>query len=170
MIARTRLEELYSWDQYVALPYAVRELHNLRIAAKRLRYTLEIFQEALSPACESVIAEVEQIQEELGALHDSDVFIALLRLCLGSWDAGTAYVSRLARADKLKGRTFLNPALLVSLLAPDAMPSADERAGLERLLADFQTNRKEQYAVFYRHWSLLKDRNFFHEVLAILAD
>jgi hypothetical protein len=170
MIARTRLEELYSWDQYVTFPYAVRELHNLRIAAKRLRYTLEIFQEALSPACQSIIAEVEQIQEELGALHDSDVLIALLRLCLGSQDAGTAYTSLLAHVEKQKGRTLLNPVLLAFLLAPDAIPSANERAGLERLVTDFQTRRKEQYAAFYRHWSQLRDRNFFHEVLAILAD
>jgi CHAD domain-containing protein len=41
IIARTRLEELYSWSKYVDSPYHIRELHDLRIAAKRLRYTLE---------------------------------------------------------------------------------------------------------------------------------
>ena len=82
LIARTRLEELYEWDKYVDDPYQVHELHNLRIAAKRLRYTLEIFSDVLPEACSSVLKEVEQIQEELGALHDSDVMVALLRLCL----------------------------------------------------------------------------------------
>src|SRR5579859_6732975 len=82
LIARTRLEELYEWDKYVDDPYQVHELHNLRIAAKRLRYSLEIFSHVLPEACNSVLKEVEQIQEELGALHDSDVMAALLRLCL----------------------------------------------------------------------------------------
>ncbi len=39
IIALTRLEELYSWVEYVDDPYNIYELHNLRIAAKRLRYT-----------------------------------------------------------------------------------------------------------------------------------
>ncbi|HEV2662771.1 MAG TPA: CHAD domain-containing protein, partial [Ktedonobacteraceae bacterium] len=47
LIAQTRLDELYSWEQYVDNPYHIRELHNMRIAAKRLRYTLEIFAEEL---------------------------------------------------------------------------------------------------------------------------
>ncbi len=171
IIARTRLEELASWDQYVAFPYAVHELHNLRIAAKRLRYTLEIFAEALPPASEAAVHEVEQMQEELGSLHDSDVLIALLRLCLGSWDAGTSYASLLAHAQKAaaKGRIFVNPDLLACLLAA-AAPSAQERAGLELLLSTLQKGRSKQYAAFRRHWRQLKDRNFFHEVLAILVD
>src|SRR5260370_29263193 len=53
-IARTRLEEMYSWAADVDAPYEVRGLHNLRIAAKRLRYTLEIFEDVLPPACQSI--------------------------------------------------------------------------------------------------------------------
>src|SRR5579883_2605520 len=91
IIARTRLAEMYDWEQYVDNPYHVRELHNLRIAAKRLRYTLEIFGEILPASVAPLLKEVEQIQEELGSLHDSDVMIALLRLCLGAQDAGSGY-------------------------------------------------------------------------------
>src|SRR5262249_3261492 len=82
IIARIRLDELYDWSHYVGDLYHSRELHNLRIAAKRLRYTLEIFADVLPDACVSIVKELEMIQEELGALHDSDVMIALLRLCL----------------------------------------------------------------------------------------
>jgi CHAD domain-containing protein len=77
-IARARLEELYTWDAVVDQPYAIQGLHNLRIAAKRLRYTLEIFADSLPDACALALKELEQIQEELGALHDSDAMIALL--------------------------------------------------------------------------------------------
>jgi len=91
IIARIRLEELYSWSQYVDNPYNVRELHNMRIAAKRLRYTFEVFEEVLPEASRAIVKELTHIQDELGALHDSDVMIALLRLCLGSQDSGAAY-------------------------------------------------------------------------------
>src|SRR5690242_413519 len=65
-IARVRLEEMYEWSRYVDSPYSVRELHNLRIAAKRLRYTLEIFTDFLPDDCKAVVKELEQIQNELG--------------------------------------------------------------------------------------------------------
>ena len=40
IIARVRLEEMYQWEKYVDSPSHERALHILRIAAKRLRYTL----------------------------------------------------------------------------------------------------------------------------------
>src|SRR5438876_4250935 len=76
IIAQTRLAEIYTWEQYIDNPYHVHELHNMRIAAKRLRYTLEIFADFLPASVAPLLKEVEQIQEELGALHDSDVMIA----------------------------------------------------------------------------------------------
>ena len=91
IIARVRLEEMYQWERYVDSPSHERELHNLRIAAKRLRYTLEIFEDVLPEACKPAIKELERIQEELGALHDSDVKIALLQRCLSSQNSGAPY-------------------------------------------------------------------------------
>src|SRR2546427_10665750 len=103
IIARVRLEELYDWDRYVDNPECKRELHNLRIAAKRLRYTLEIFEDVLPSPCHVIVNELAQIQDELGALHDSDVMIALLRLCMGGEDAGMAYELALVKAGNQKG-------------------------------------------------------------------
>ncbi len=70
IIARARLEEMNGWGKYVDNAYRVRELHDLRIAAKRLRYTLEVFEDVLPGACKLVVDELAQIQDELGALHD----------------------------------------------------------------------------------------------------
>ena len=169
-IARTRLEEMYSWEAYVDNPYRVRELHNLRISAKRLRYTLEIFQAVLPEAVAPIIKEVEQIQEELGALHDSDVLIALLRLCLGSQDSGTGYEQALVKAArrKGKGRFVLNPALVAYLVDPSAAPSSEQRRGLEQLLLSSESRREEQYSSFRRHWSQLQARDFRQEILDLL--
>jgi CHAD domain-containing protein len=70
-IARTRLDEMYHWATSADGPYEVRGLHNLRIATKRLRYTLEIFADILPAACQSIADELTQIQDELGAVHDN---------------------------------------------------------------------------------------------------
>src|SRR5436309_980079 len=135
-IARTRLDEMYNWAADVDNPYEVLGLHNLRIAAKRLRYTLEIFEDVLPPAAQSIADELAQIQDELGALHDSDVMIALLRLCMGGEDAGTAYEQALVQAgkQKAKGNLLLKPTLVANVLDPDVAPSAEQRYGLEQLL------------------------------------
>ncbi len=165
IIALTRLEELYSWVEYVDDPYNIYELHNLRIAAKRLRYTLEIFADVLPEACGSLRKEVEQIQEELGAMHDSDVMIALLRLCLGSQDSGSGYMYLLART---KGNYVMNPELVAHLLDPEVVPSAEQRRGLELLLSDLQKRREEQYIAFRQHWHQLEYRDFRNQLFAAL--
>src|SRR3989442_13681465 len=114
IIARTRLEEMYAWDRYVDSPYHIRELHNLRIAAKRLRYTLEVFEDVLPEACKPLVKELEQIQEELGALHDSDVMIALLRLCLGSQDSAIhpEQLQSDGETQPKKGKSLVSPELV----------------------------------------------------------
>ena len=76
VLARTRLDELYSWSDFVDDPYRIRELHDLRIAAKRLRYSLEIFEGVLPEFSKEAVNELTQLQDELGDLHDSDVIIA----------------------------------------------------------------------------------------------
>lgn len=168
-IARTRLEEVYSWSDYVDSPYAIRELHNLRIAAKRLRYTLEIFEDFLPDESKSAVKELEQIQEELGSLHDSDVMIALLRLCLGSQESP---VDNQVLSSKQKGqgksRSMVRPELVAELLNPSVAPSAEERYGLEQLLRRQEQAREEQYAAFRQHWYRLLEQDFRRNLLGIL--
>lgn len=182
IIARVRLGELYSWERFVDDPYRVRELHNLRIAAKRLRYTLEIFEDFLPEASKMAVKELEQVQEELGNLHDSDVMIALLRLCLGSQDGGTLYEQALAQAEQVKKRrktsknansaqgtkVLLAPALVSDLIDPAVTPAAGERYGLEQLLLMYQQHREEQYNTVRQHWYQLQGRDFRREILAML--
>jgi CHAD domain len=170
IIAKIRLAELYTWEQYVDNPYHVRELHNLRIAAKRLRYTLEIFADALPPTIAPLLKEVEQLQEELGALHDTDVMIALLRLCLGAQDGGSGYEYALAHAlHTQKNADFIiNPDVVTSLLDPATVPSATERRGLESLLLDLHQQRSRYYSTFRQHWNALSAADFRSVALSTL--
>ena len=57
----------------------VTTLHDLRIAAKWLRYTLEFVREALGAESAPVIERVVALQDHLGWLHDADVAAGLAR-------------------------------------------------------------------------------------------
>jgi CHAD domain-containing protein len=60
----------------------VATLHDLRIAAKWLRYTLEFVREALGRDAGPVIEKVVALQDHLGWLHDADVAAGLARAFL----------------------------------------------------------------------------------------
>ena len=171
LIARTRLEELYSWESYVDNPYHISELHNLRIAAKRLRYTFEVFEEVLPAAGKDVVEELTRIQDELGALHDSDVIIGLLRLCLAGQDSAAApdLQSGLKQAQS-KGKALVPTELAEHLLDPAVAPTAEQRYGLEQLLQNQEQIREEQYTAFRQHWYQLQARDFRREILALLSE
>ncbi len=73
-----RLEELLAYEMYVYQPEAVLQHHSMRIAAKRLRYTMEIFEELYGKTIKPFIKSVKQLQEILGDMHDSDVWIEFI--------------------------------------------------------------------------------------------
>ena len=170
MIAKVRLEDLYSWENFVDNPYNIVELHNMRIAAKRLRYTFEVFEDVLPVACRSVLKELVQLQEELGDFHDSDVMIALLQLCLGSHD--TAMVPETAQLNgnkqHPKEKSLVSPELVQDLLDPAVAPSVEERYGLEYFLQSQEQLRNKLYDAFRQHWFALQAQDFKRQVLEIL--
>ena len=79
-----RLYEMQAFVPYLATPDHVTELHEMRIAAKRLRYTLEIFaapfaeQTAFAENYTFALTQVKAVQEALGNLHDADVLVPRL--------------------------------------------------------------------------------------------
>ena len=73
-----RVNEMMEWAAAVHDPACIEELHNMRIAAKRLRYTLEIFAPTLGKDAGKLLKTVEDVQERLGFIHDCDVLIPLL--------------------------------------------------------------------------------------------
>lgn len=56
-------------------PFAGERLHELRIAAKRLRYALELFSICWGEAIEPFADGVAQMQDFLGEVHDADVWL-----------------------------------------------------------------------------------------------
>jgi CHAD domain len=163
IIACTKINELYSWQEYADQPHALRELHNMRIAAKRLRYTFEIFEDFLPAECKSAGEELVQLQAELGQLHDSEVMIALLHLCLTDQDG---QASQNAQQKHLK--SLLPPDLTPILLAANVAPDAEQRSGLEELLRRTEQEREKSYQEFYQHWQHLQEQEFRQRLLAAL--
>ena len=84
-----RLAAVWAYDEWVTGPDDVpmERLHQLRITAKGLRYTLEYFQEVLGPEAKTVIDEVKALQDHLGDFQDAVVASNLLRdfLTWGTW-------------------------------------------------------------------------------------
>jgi CHAD domain-containing protein len=72
-IVRVRLDELLSLAPGALHPEQVETLHDLRIAAKRLRYLLETMAPALGPGASRAAKRAREIQDLLGEIHDCDV-------------------------------------------------------------------------------------------------
>jgi len=80
LMLHTRLEELYQFSPFISDPARVEELHNMRIAAKRLRYTLEIFAPCFTGReFPRLYEQVKSIQEQIGEIHDRDVRAPLVQ-------------------------------------------------------------------------------------------
>lgn len=74
-VVLTRLKELEQLSNSLYQPLKVGPLHRLRIAAKRLRYALELFEEVWGPPMLVFSKRVGGLQSSLGELHDCDVWI-----------------------------------------------------------------------------------------------
>ncbi len=70
-----RLAALMQYERWVYNPDAVAEHHAMRIAAKKLRYTMEVYAPLYRRNLKKPLVRVKKIQEILGDLHDCDVWI-----------------------------------------------------------------------------------------------
>lgn len=70
-----RLKEFEALSNGLLNPFEIETLHDLRIAAKRLRYALELFQQCWGRSISGYAKRIARIQAALGNLHDCDVWI-----------------------------------------------------------------------------------------------
>ena len=78
-IVAVRLAELRSFSPSVLDPFEVEALHDMRIAAKRLRYVLELTRPALGPSAAGGARTAKKLQDLLGRIHDCDVMLPRVR-------------------------------------------------------------------------------------------
>ncbi|MDD1727947.1 MAG: metallophosphoesterase family protein, partial [Methanospirillum sp.] len=73
-----RISDLFWFEMYLQDPVRIDQHHAMRIAAKRLRYTLEAYAELYPDNLKSEIKGIKRFQELLGDIHDCDVWIDFL--------------------------------------------------------------------------------------------
>ena len=78
-ILAVRLEELHSFSPAVLDPAEAEALHDMRIAAKRLRYVLELAKPALAPEAVKQARTAKKLQDLLGQIHDCDEMLPRVR-------------------------------------------------------------------------------------------
>jgi CHAD domain-containing protein len=74
-IILARLEELRELSTALSRPFKTVPLHEMRIAAKRLRYAMELFAACYNEELTEHAGEVAELQTSLGELHDGDVWL-----------------------------------------------------------------------------------------------
>lgn len=77
-IVRTRLDELRGFADEALVPDAGAAQHDMRIAAKRLRYVLEIVGPCIGEEAKAGRDAAKQLQSVLGDLHDCDLMLPKL--------------------------------------------------------------------------------------------
>jgi CHAD domain-containing protein len=78
-IVAVRLGELRSFAPQALDPEAIQTSHDMRIAAKRLRYVLELSERALGSDAAAGARLARSLQDSLGEIHDLDELLVRLR-------------------------------------------------------------------------------------------
>jgi len=122
-------------------PAATKDLHELRILSKRLRYAIELFEPCWGKDLKEIAREVSLMQTSLGELHDCDVWIE---------DLGQR-LKRTARKKK------------------DDPDNARERAAAVWLLRHFAKERTEHYRDALARWEDWESQGFLDNLKSLVS-
>ena len=109
IIARS-WEELRERGPDIFRPLKTKRLHKLRIAAKRLRYALELFAACFGEGLKGLAHELAGLQKALGELHDCDEWI---KECGQSLSESAARGVVVGKSDEAAARERREAALLL---------------------------------------------------------
>ena len=141
-IVATRLDELRSFSAAVQDPDAVEELHDMRIAAKRLRYVLEMTAPTFGPPAERAAKAAKKLQDVLGEVHDCDEFVPRV----------DEHIARLRAEDSAALRRVAGRKSDLDPAAAREAPNRRGYRGLEALHAYLRARREVLYSSFLRQW------------------
>jgi hypothetical protein len=142
-IVKVRLAELHSFAPDAFEPENAKDQHDMRIAAKRLRYILEATGFCFGKPAQIARRRARDLQGLLGELHDCDVMLPRIEAHLAELRRGDAEAVRQRAGD-----------------APDLDPRLSARAphrtsyrGLEMLAVHVEARRKVLFDRFCEHWA-----------------
>ncbi|MEI7434136.1 MAG: CHAD domain-containing protein [Methanomicrobiales archaeon] len=140
-----QLDALLSFSPWVHHPDAIAEHHAMRIATKKLRYTMEVYAQVYRLGLRKPAGRVTQLQEILGNLHDCDVWIDRVTRIL------------------LKERSRLRP------VTESNRPSSIEITGLKLFLANREKERTALYRKFVRYWETIVRSGTWNDLRQVLV-
>ena len=153
-IVRVRLDELYSFVPRALDPEQEKALHDMRIAAKRLRYVLELTGFCFGPYAAKAAGIARELQDLIGEIHDCDVLEPRI-------------IEHLARLRDEDAQTLSTAAIVQRADAPQSV-GAERRqlyAALEALAVDQRARRRLLFSRFTGRWEQLQRGHFRRRLL-----
>lgn len=141
-IIHTRVEELRSFAPDALDPDAAKAQHDMRIAAKRLRYVLEVTGFCFGQRADAARRRARDLQDLLGEIHDCDVMMPRVQAQIEELRAADArdVLLRAGEADDL------DPALVARA------PHRTSYRGLELLAVHLRARRALLFERFRDFW------------------
>jgi CHAD domain-containing protein len=124
------LAELCDLGASLYEPFNIEKLHEMRIAAKRLRYAVELFTACWGDSISPFAARIAEMQSLLGEVHDCDIWLGNL-------------------AERMRGKPRQN----------DSATSSERQATIW-LMSEFIKNRTKNYRAALKLWSDWETSNF----------
>ncbi len=131
-----RIDDLLELENYVHLENEILKHHQMRICAKRLRYTMESFSSLYQNKLAQEIETIKAFQDDLGEMHDCDVWAEYIPKFMQETKSKIKS-KRKKKADIVMQRALLN------------------------FLNFVKEKRKEHYGQFVSLWDETKNKDFF---------
>lgn len=139
------LKDMHQYEPYLPRPQCLKQHHQMRIAAKHLRYAMEVFRDLGAGRLDPAIDAAREVQSQLGQMHDCDVWVEFLPAFL----------------DRERRRT-------IKYLGDDSlMPSLS--IGIQHLRRDRQRRRVALHAKFVKQWARMKGQRTWKDLQAALS-
>ena len=137
--------EFLNFEEFIYTPDNVEKLHAMRIAGKRLRYSLEIFTPIYSKSLLPHVQVMKEIQDHLGAIHDADVWV--------SW------LPRFVKDEEERIEDYFGNTGPLKRLLP----------GLNHFVEDRKKARTQAYQSFLSTWETLQAENAWENLKGIIG-
>lgn len=134
----TDLDAMLEYEPYLYQPERVKELHAMRIAAKHLRYSVEIFAPLYPDELKEALQVLRKLQTELGDIHDYDMWMMTLPVFMR----------------KESGR--------VLKYTGSSSPMRKFTPGLSHFLEECQQRRAAEYEGLVGDWQGWKEKDFWN--------